>query len=224
MLDPRHADGVIVLGDLKNDETSLPELLSPNRTAVALCRGQSPARLPTINVDNAAGIQLLWDHLEKLGHRRFGYIDGGWLGDIRERREVFEHLLRTNRLFGTVEIEANNPDGGYRAMRRLLNQSPRPTAVFAADDVMAFGALQAALDLGLQVPADVSLVGFDDIEMARFVRPRLTTIRQPIEEMSRLTLDWINAMIQQKSDPFEDRSIRVKPELIIRDSTGPAAA
>ena len=89
--------------------------------------------------------------------------------------------------------------------------------------LMALGALQAALDLGFRVPEDVSLVGFDDIEVARFVRPRLTTIRQPIEEMSHMMLNWINTMIQQKDTPIESRYIKIKPEIIIRDSTGPVA-
>ena len=134
VLDTRHADGVIVLGDLKNDEASLSKILATNHTAVALCRGQTFSWMPTINIDNAEGIRLLWEHLIGLGHHNFGYIDGGWLGDIRERKETFERLITSGEFTGTVEADINNSDGGYRAMQKLLAHSPRPTAVFAADD------------------------------------------------------------------------------------------
>lgn len=223
VLDTRHCDGVIVLGDLKDDESALPKILAGNRTAVALCRGQSPAWIPTINVNNSLGIRLLWQHLTGLGHQRFGFIDGGWLGDIRERRQAFAELLENWPLPGIIQAEADELEGGYRAMQSLLRQAERPTAVFAADDMMAIGALQAAQDAGLRVPGDLSLVGFDDIEMANFIRPRLTTIRQPVEEMSRQALNWIMEMITHKDHPLENRLVSVEPRLMIRESSGPAS-
>jgi DNA-binding LacI/PurR family transcriptional regulator len=221
VLDTRHCDGVIVLGDLKDDEAVLPKILAGNHTAVALCRGQSPAWMPTINVDNSKGIHLLWEHLTSLGHQRFGFIDGGWLGDIRERRKAFENLSMTWPIPGMIQEDADGLEGGYRAFQTLISQTPRPTAIFAADDTMAIGALQAAQDAGLRVPEDISVVGFDDIEMAHFVHPRLTTICQPVEEMSRQVLNWILEMIAHKDHPIENHLLSLEPKLVIRESTGP---
>jgi LacI family transcriptional regulator len=224
VLDTRHCDGVIVLGDLKDDEAALPKILAGNRTAVALCRGHSPAWIPTINVNNSQGIRLLWQHLTDMGHQRFAFINGGWLGDIRERRTAFEGLLESWPVPGIIQEETDELEGGYRAMQSLLRQATWPTAVFAADDMMAIGALQAALDAGLQIPEDLSLVGFDDIEMAHFIHPRLTTICQPVEEMSRQALNWIMEMIAHKDHPLENRLFSVEPKLMIRESTGQAPA
>lgn len=225
VLDTRHTDGVIVLGDLKDDEAALHEMLAGNHAVVAVCRGPSPASLYTVNIDNFAGTYALLDHLRALGHRRFGFIDGGWLGDLRERREAFLGYIREHDLPllpDWIQAEANNAGGGYRAMQVLLGLKERPTAVFAADDIMAIGALKAVTDAGLQVPRDISIVGFDDIDLAQFFCPALTTMRQPIDAMSAQVLKLILDLIDSPQRPQEETLIRIPPVLVIRQSTGPA--
>lgn len=224
VLDTRHTDGVIVLGDLKDDEAALHEMLEGKHAVVAACRGPSPASLYTVNTDNHAGIAGLLDHLVDLGHRRFGFIDGGWLGDLRERREAFLHYLDARRLPllpGWIQAESNNAEGGYRAMQTLIGMLERPTAVCAADDLMAVGALKAVADAGLRVPGDFSIVGFDDIDLARFFCPSLTTMRQPIDEMSRHVLSLILELIGDPQLQREQTLIQIPPVLVVRQSTGP---
>jgi len=225
VLDTRHTDGVIVLGDLKNDEAALQQMLQGKHAVVGVCRGPSPASLYTVNTDNYAGTYALLDHLYGLGHRKFGFIDGGWLGDLRERRDAFVRYVDERQLSVRpewIQAQTNNADGGYRAMQVLLKLKEPPSAVFAADDIMAIGALKAVADASLRVPDDVSIVGFDDIDLGKFLCPSLTTMRQPIDVMSEYVLNLLLELINQPEVHREQTLIRVPPELVIRQSSGPA--
>jgi LacI family transcriptional regulator, repressor for deo operon, udp, cdd, tsx, nupC, and nupG len=224
VLDTGHCDGVIVLGDLRDDEEAMRQLLGGNRPLVAVCRGQSPGWIPTVNSDNTAGMRMLIDHLVGLGHRRIAFINGGWLGDMRDRNKIFEEYLCELSITLPPEYmlsEMNDADGGYRAMCKLLKLAPRPTAVCVADDMMAMGALLACHDAGLRVPEDISLTGFDDIQISRFAYPRLTTIRQHVDEMGSQVLKLLIDLIAQNDIEESRKSIQVQPELVIRESTGP---
>lgn len=224
ILDTRHTDGVIILGDLRDDESTLQEILVGHRAVVTMCRGHSPPGVFTINSNNKAGIRVLLDHLIGLGHRSLAFIDGGWWGDIRERRDEFVAYSRAKGVQVNpewIQVATNDYEGGYWAMQRLLEWQPRATAVLASDDVLAIGALKAALDKGLGVPGDVSITGFDDIQLARFVSPALTTVRQPITQISEQALQLLTGLIDGEiTEP--GFLIQVQPELVVRDSTGPA--
>jgi DNA-binding LacI/PurR family transcriptional regulator len=225
VLETRHCDGLLLLGDLRGDGFATEAILKTNRAVVALCRGQSRSPIPTVNSDNVAGTKLILEHLYGLGHRRLAFISGGWLGDLRERQEAYRAFLESHHLpcpAEYVQSEVNSLDGGYRALQRLFELPTPPTAVLAADDVMAIGALKAAADHGLRVPGDLSLTGFDDIEMARFTRPSLTTVRQPVELMSRRATQWLIALIRSEDAPEGDWAAPILPELVVRASTGRA--
>ena len=227
VLDTRHTDGVFILGDLHSDEAALEMMLQSNPAIVALCRGPSPNSVYTINVDNFAGTNLLLDHLTNLGHRKLGFVDGGWLGDIRERREAFQEYVSAHGLPVDpkwVQVEENSMEGGYRAMRCLLELPHRPTAVFAADDVMAIGVMKAIADARMTVPGDFSVVGFDNIEFSKYLNPALTTIHQPVDEMCRQALSLMLQLIDQPECCPPQRVVRMLPRLIVRQSTGPAPA
>lgn len=223
ILDVRQYDGMIFLGDLRNDESVLQSIRRNSVPAVALCRGRKSIPIPTINCDNAAGMEMLIEHVLSLGHRHLAFIDGGWYGDSLERRETFLAYKRTtNRdvTFHWVQAEANDYHGGYQAMQSLLDMVPRPTAVLSSDDSLAIGALKAATDAGIRVPADISLTGFDDIELSLFTSPSLTTVRQPLEGMVSKAVEIMMLQINGEAVPAEDEFITVKPELIVRGSTG----
>jgi DNA-binding LacI/PurR family transcriptional regulator len=226
LLDTRHTDGVFILGDLKDDEVALGKMALGQTPIIALCRGRSPASLFTINSDNAEGTYELLNHLCDLGHRRIAFLDGGWLGDMRERRDAYLAYLTDRRLEQRPEwseTDANSLEGAFRAMSRLLGLAHRPTAVVAADDMMAFGAIKAITEAGLRVPQDISVVGFDDIELAAYYNPALTTVRQPIEEMARQALNLMIDLIQRPDALRSEVMIRIRPQLIIRQSSGPVA-
>jgi LacI family transcriptional regulator len=226
VLDTRHIDGVVVMGDLTHNEQVLTTLLSTVPAAVGLCRGASQQGLFTVNSDNVAGIEALLTHLFDFGHRRIAYLDGGLIGDIRERRQAF--LSEAGRRELTVPADyvqeaADGLAGGYQSMRRLLALSQRPTAVIASDDMLAIGAIKAALDAGLSVPKDISITGFDDIELAQYSFPSLTTARQPTRTMVNQALSSLLILIEGRRLPDTESILRIPPKLIVRQSTAAPA-
>lgn len=224
VLDTRHTDGVFLLGDLRGDESALQDMLRHNYPVVGLCRGNSDVSIYTINSDNYAGTHTLLEYLYELGHRRMGFINGGWLGDIRERREAFSAYLLKKGLSNQperIQSEMNSAGGGYRAMMRLLDLDNRPTAVFASDDVMAIGALKAASDIKVIVPNEISIAGFDNIEFAQFMCPSLTTMHQSIDELCAKALQLMLELVDGEMENISREIIRIQPEMKIRQSTGP---
>lgn len=223
-LDSRQCDGVLLLGDLKDDPAILRALLEERQPVVALCRGRRFEALPTVNCDNDLGIELLIHHLRSLGHSRIAFLDGGWIGDVRERLNSFlrqKESLTDTQDYMWLRVESDNWQGGYEAMRHLLSMVPRPTAVMASDDAMAIGILRAAHEAGVRVPEDISVTGFDDIGMAAFITPSLTTIRQPIEAMAEAALRKMLDQLEGKEVEAEQHFLQLAPQLVVRESTGP---
>jgi DNA-binding LacI/PurR family transcriptional regulator len=178
-----------------------------------------------VDVDNAKGVFLALDHLTALGHQRIACMNVGRMGDLSERLDAYSSYMQER--FGRAAPEEymplteNSHSGGYEATRRLLSLPTPPTAVFAMDDVMAVGALGAAWDMGWAVPSDLSIVGFDDMAVSAYVRPALTSVRQPIEEIGRRAVDILLLMAQEDlSEPWP--RVVLELELIVRDSSGPA--
>lgn len=120
-----------------------------------------------------------------------------------------------------VQSTRNSYEGGYKATRHLLSLPSPPTAIFAMDDMMAIGALGAATDMGRAVPAGLSIVGFDDMAVGAYVRPALTTVRQPMEELGRKAVELLLTMIEGEAPYDSCPRLVLEPELIIRDSCGP---
>jgi DNA-binding LacI/PurR family transcriptional regulator len=222
VLDFRQYDGMIFLGDLRNDQNVLQSIRNNNIPAVALCRGKKAIPIPTVNCDNTAGINMLLDYVIGIGHRRLVFIDGGWFGDNLERREAFiayKETHQTDATFNWIQADINDFNGGYKSMHNLLGMYPRPTAIIAADDALAIGALKAVADNRIRVPEEISITGFDDIELASYTCPSLTTVRQPLDAMIKKALEILLAHIEGNSSSPEDEFTAIKPELIIRAST-----
>jgi DNA-binding LacI/PurR family transcriptional regulator len=112
----------------------------------------------------------------------------------------------------------NTQESGYEAMHKLLESSPIPTAVFVANDLDAIGAMKAVKEKGLKIPEDISLIGFDDIQLASFTEPSLTTVRQPIYEMGTTAINLLVQLIEgKKKEPLK---VELPTQLIIRESSG----
>jgi DNA-binding LacI/PurR family transcriptional regulator len=223
VLDPRQTDGVILLGDWREDEHAIQEILEGRRAVVAMCRGEAKSQVITVNTHNRAGIVALLDHLTGLGHRRLAFISGGWLGDMRERRDEFIRYSAQKGLSFDPEWlvdGSDDPASGYQALEKLLSMNEQPTAILAADDLLAVGVLKAAWDKGIRVPQKLSVTGFDGMEIARYVSPSLTTMRQPIDAMSRLALQHLIAQIRGETT-LSQQVIRIMPQIILGESTGP---
>jgi len=223
VLDSRQCDGIFFLGDLRNDEKAIEQILSEHHPVVALCRGRTVASLPTVNVDNRAGIHMLIEYLLDIGHKNLVFVDGGWFGDIHERRIEFLNYMEKKEgiEFTWVQGRDNSAEGGYNAMMEISKFSKVPTAVLASDDAMATGLLKAASDLDLKIPDEISITGFDDIDCAAYTIPSLTTIRQPIVKMADIALELLQMQIEKIPIPQNKLFRQVQPELIIRQSSGP---
>ena len=223
VLETRHCDAIIVLGDMRDEPRLLEDLAASKAPVVALWHGSALAGIDTVNVDNRLGVAAAIDHLTALGHRRFGFIGESPHGDVRERRAAFVERLTALGLAPDAEqiVPAHNdPAGGVEGFRRLMATAEPPTAVITATDNLAIGALHAAHDLRLAIPAQVSLVGFDDIPLASFAAPPLTTVHNPIAEMASLGVDL--AITRPARGARDAQNHVLAPGFVVRATTGPA--
>lgn len=221
VLETRHCDALVLLGDMSDQPRLLDDLRDSHVPVVALWQGAALEGVASVNVDNAHGIDAALDHIVGLGHRRIGLIAGRQLGDIRQRRSAFvHHVDALGERWSHVVIEGvpNDPAGGAEAFETLMRGSDPPTAVVATTDTLAIGALHAAHELGLRVPEDVSVVGFDDIALALYTVPALTTVHMPVAEMATLA---VGIAIDEAGmlEAAEPPAHVLQPTFVVRDST-----
>jgi LacI family transcriptional regulator len=176
---------------------------------------------PAVMLDNLKAGRLAGEHLLDLGHQHLAHIGGPM--DIRLARERFagfQQALVARQLGSSscaMEEGTFTCHSGYLAMQRLLTYRPRPTAVFAANDLMAIGAMRAVSEAGLRVPQDISIAGVDDIEVAAFQTPPLTTICQPFTQLATLGVQLLLDILAGKELVQAQRVI--DPTLVVRQST-----
>jgi LacI family transcriptional regulator len=180
---------------------------------------------PAITATNRKGIREAMRHLLALGHRRIGFITGRMeLGCSQERLEGYrEALAEVGLTYDARYVREGDFEQttGFTQARELLQLHPRPTAIVASNDVMAFGVMDAIKEAGLRVATDVSVAGFDDIPMASQVYPRLTTVRQPMGAMGEAAVELLVTMLQGRTPIALRRELAT--ELIIRESTARAS-
>ncbi len=178
----------------------------------------------TVTVDNRHGSLLAMDHLLGKGHRRIAYVTGpaDHSSDM-ERVGAYRQALEARGLpwdAGLVVQGDGWPDGGRRALEQLMSLAHPPTAVFCYNDLTAIGLMRAAREKSVQIPAALAVVGFDDIPLAAYVEPPLTTIAQPMVEMGQLAMGMLlNLMQTDASDSSRLSDTVVKGTLIVREST-----
>jgi DNA-binding LacI/PurR family transcriptional regulator len=174
--------------------------------------------------DDELGASLAVDHLVEHGHRRIAHIEGARSTTARYRRAGYEAAMARHGLTDEVVVETGDftEEGGYRAARLLLSREPRPTAIFAPNDLVATGALSAADELELRVPEDVSIIGYDNTHLAAIRHISLTSVDQPRRDMGRVAAELLCARIE---DPGREPSqTLVVPHLVVRATSGPARA
>jgi DNA-binding LacI/PurR family transcriptional regulator len=223
ILEARHCDAILFLGDLRDRPELIEDLQSTRIPVVALWHGSRESGIPTVSVDNRAGMTAVLDHLVSLGHRRIAFAGPRRLGDIGEREDAYRSALARHGLHRRreyVQEVTNDFQGGVDAFDRLMDLARPPTAIVAPTDVLAIGMLHAAQRRGLRVPDDVSVSGFDDIPVAAVSVPALTTVRMPTEAMLAAAVDLA---IGPRTDAA-DRHPVLQPELVVRASTGPVPA
>lgn len=204
-----------------------PTMLTPTTSipVVAIDPHTGPGGPSTIDSDNVGGARVATQHLIDLGHYRIAHIRGrGDLASAELREAGYrESLLKAGLPFDPALVR----DGGYQAAltaevaRELLTRPDRPTAIFAANDTSALGVLEVARDLGLRVPQDLSVIGFDDIPEAASSAPPLTTVAQPLHDLGAQALQMLLELLSGRDVPGH---VQLPAKLVVRASTGPAPA
>jgi len=219
VLTPPLCDNPKVLKALRESQTPCV-LMSPGKPA----RGQ--AQLPSVRMDDVHAAEEVTNLLISLGHERIAFIKGAPDQAASSLRyQGFVNAMKAHQL--AIDPELVQPGDftfqtGVEGAHQLLSRRVRPTAVFASNDDMALGVLAAAQRLGLAVPADLSIAGFDDSPAASLVWPPLTTVRQPVDQMARAAVDML--ILAQRSDAAAPDLQRVLPhELLVRNSTSAPA-
>ncbi|MFF5295315.1 LacI family DNA-binding transcriptional regulator [Paractinoplanes globisporus] len=182
-----------------------------------------PRDIAAVSAAHFAGARSLTTHLVELGHRRIGLIAGpdNWLASTARRAGHTSALADAGVLPDPALALPGEPTVrfGYEAAQHLLDLPARPTALLGFNDKAASGALAAAAQRGLRVPEDLSIAGFDDIDLAQATRPTLTTVRQPLQEMGRIAVSLLLRLLNHHR--LDALHIELATELIVRDSTGP---
>jgi LacI family transcriptional regulator len=211
-------DGLIIIYEIKNpyfyeylEKVKLPVVIA------TFCYGSIPA----IHIDDENAAYDAINHLVNLGHRKINLLSGGDFSFGRQRLEGYYRALdaagidRDERR--TSLARQYSMEYGINAMREMLLRSRDFTALFAATDELAIGAIRALADEGIRVPEDVSVIGFDNIEISNFLTPRLTTIHQPIAEMGDETALTLHRQISGRDSVKQDRTLSYS--LVVREST-----
>jgi DNA-binding LacI/PurR family transcriptional regulator len=220
LITENHVDGILLSGP-RQDDTALLKL--HQQRVPILLMGQLPnTDIPFVDVDATAGADLAVTHLIELGHKWIGMITNAPLDytSAQQRRAGYVRALRNANLAvdGQYVKEGNyTPGSGFDAMGALLDLVPRPTAVFVASDVVAMGALLAIKQAGLHIPEDIALVGFDDIPLAEYFDPPLTTVRLPAFELGWAGGERLIRIIQ--GEGLNDLSLLLETKLITRKSS-----
>jgi len=214
----KRVDGIIFSGGIIHGYEPLSALREFSQRVVVI--GRHEVDFPAVRVDNIGGAILAIQHLVDLGHQRICFINGPEMSTTSEDRlQGFKNAIAQNGIpFEDSMVKRGNltPESGYQVARELLGMPGRPTAVFASNDLMAFGAIHAARDLGLSVPGDLAMVGFDNIQLGSYFNPTLTTVEIPMYNLGTAAMKMI---VNMASDNSFDRYQWFKPRLLIRHST-----
>ncbi|WP_128913185.1 LacI family DNA-binding transcriptional regulator [Granulicella sibirica] len=221
----RKVDGVAIMTS-EMDDHLIEFFRKKHIPVVFLDTGEPAPGISCVHIDYSAGVEMAMSHLVKLGHKRIAFISGPLsLTSARTRYRAFADSSARDHLQANPDLvqEGNHrPDGGYKAMCRILDSKTMPTAVLTSNDLTAIGALGAIAERGLRVPQDISIIGFDDIQLSAYTTPALTTVRLPhtsIAEAAIHSLLKTQGAAGQKPTAGEQHFI--SPTFVERKSTGP---
>jgi DNA-binding LacI/PurR family transcriptional regulator len=223
MVEPGGCDGVI--GIVPNSYRDFLDLCRRYERPHVLIDHQANDELTdafSVEVNNYQSMINVLRYLLGLGHRRIGFITGNLLvASARHRLEAYRDTLEAAGVPVDLALIVEGDwqiQSGYMATQALLALNPHPTAIVASNDLMAFGALRAARERGLNIGSDISITGFDDIEMAASVTPPLTTVRQPTARIGETAVDLLDKHL--RGEKIAERRVQLDTELIVRQSTG----
>ncbi|MEH6908040.1 LacI family DNA-binding transcriptional regulator [Neobacillus drentensis] len=216
----RRFDGIILMSQSEVDNAFIYHVLHQKIPMVVINREINDRSLINILSNDREGSCHAVKYLIEKGHKDIAIIEGikGFKSSLERREGYLEALIDQEIPIRTEYIVNGNYDmeSGYKAMEKLLSLKNPPTAVFCSNDDMAVGALNAVFAKGLTVPGDISVIGFDDIQSAQYTNPSLTTVKKPIEKISRLGAEKILAAVENQE--INGEKTFVETELIVRKS------
>lgn len=219
-IDKKRFDGIILMSQSDSDNAFIYDVLQKGIPVVVLNREiQEKSVLNILSADRKGAYEAV-EYLIKNGHSDIAIIEGkrGFKSAI-DRKEGFINALIDYKLQINNEYMIAgeyNIESGYKAMKKLLSLSKVPTAVFCSNDDMAVGAIKAAMQAGVKVPEDISIIGFDDSMVCSYVTPALTTVRKPTRELSVMGAEKLLKIVE--GEEVKGEKIYIDTELIVRDS------
>jgi DNA-binding LacI/PurR family transcriptional regulator len=224
----RKVDGVAIMTSEINEHV-ISFFLKRKIPVVFLDTGTPARGISRINIDYPAGVEMAMSYLTRFGHKRIAFISGPLnLNSAKTRYNAFMASSARDHLVARAEYvqEGNHrPEGGYLAMQRLLALEQRPTAVLTSNDLTAIGAMGAIFEAGLRIPEDISIIGFDDIQLSSYTAPSLTTVRLPHAEIARTAVQaLLGTQEGANREPTEGVQYKIQPVFIERRSAGPVPA
>ncbi len=226
VLETRHCDAILVLGDTSEQPRLVADLREAHVPVVAMWQGAGHPQITTVSVDNHHGIFAVLDYLTGLGHRDIAFIGSRSLGDTEQRRSAYHEYMAARGIHVLPAFDhqaSNDPGAAAEALKQLVRDRRRPTAVLTSTDQQAIGALHAAHVLGVRVPEELSVVGFDNIAMAAFTVPALTTVQMPIKAMAAAAVLAVLGG-EEATGPGRPHDVLLRPSLVVRESSGPVLA
>jgi LacI family transcriptional regulator len=221
----RRVDGVAIV-TFGMEEALFDDLKSRNVPLVFIDVGPRLPRMSNIRIDYLHGIRQAVQHVAALRHEKIAFISGPLsLKSAVARQRAFSQSMEESGLAVDAQylVEGNHTmEGGIAAMKRLLALSRGPTAVLCSNDMTAIGAMRESYDRGVRIPHDLSVVGFDDIRLAQFVTPPLTTVKMSQTEIARLAFNALLTEVQRKAPLPAGSEYTLKTTLVLRDSTAVA--
>jgi DNA-binding LacI/PurR family transcriptional regulator len=224
MFERSHADGIILIGDIRGGESAADSIASQHRYVVGVTDRTGPRAFPGVRVDNEAGTIAALEHLWGLGHRAIMCVSDARTADGRFRIEVYQRFMRDRGEADRIEVQVTDQETalafelGTRLFARPLERI-ETTAIYATSDTTALGLMQAAFRASIPIPDRLSIVGFDDIDVAAFTIPPLTTVSQHGNRMGWEAVELLIALIDGgPTGPVPDDRVIV-PTLVVRGST-----
>ncbi|MBI4244970.1 MAG: LacI family DNA-binding transcriptional regulator [Planctomycetes bacterium] len=221
----RQVDAVLILTNYEFGKDKLFLEFKESSIPFVVIGYSAPANINYVAVDRETGVNMAVEHLTNLGHKRIASVglimksyDHKFIGYKKALEK--EGLEIRNDFIVTCEASFET---GYNSAKKILKLTPCPTAVFAASDVIAIGLINGFKEMGVRVPEDIAVVGFDDIEVAAYAGVPLTTIHQPKEEMAKIAIDIVSEYLRCVEEEARVPLVRqnlVEPKLVIRDSCG----
>jgi LacI family transcriptional regulator len=224
MFEQSHADGILMVGDIEGDEAALEVMLRQHKYVVGATDRIARRQFPGSYADSVVGTQLALDHLWNLGHRNMICVSDPRNHDGRLRAEIYQQYMRDHGIErrSRVYMTSQDPNASYQVGREIFSSfsgPDRPTGIYAASDTIAICIIQAAFQLGINVPEQVSIIGYDNIDITPFTVPPLTTINQFGVKMGECATNLLLDMIEQHKDVSEVNDVVLSPTLVVRQST-----